>query len=1140
MKRCHAAGLGAMAVAAVCLMADASVSLALESVTLVGDSPIALPEQGGALGFVQDGLDGRPCVRVGAPQRVNSELCDIGITEASTVSWWWKKEGGQCCLLQMLLVNDLTGQTRWFGYCAGTWSEGASADPTVEVFVSPTPPGAWTKVRRNLMADIRQVLGWDSARVVGLALSPWDEGTGWFADLALTDVAGPQTRERERERDLEQLIAAGRGETGEPPRLRRAGDRRTEFEYAFEECAPGRNSHVNEWGAFGAMWGPVQAMGRRLRVRYPLCDIVFLAEGDGRELAPIELDSLRLGLVDNRLPAVWGRWESDGIVYRVTAMTVPDEDGAFDLYKLELHNVSTETRPAELAVAIDGPPDMRADQLGGDAAVVRAQGTILAMASAPDGIALRLRDAGVCDRRALGYHDGARPGGAEAAFAHRRLAQDGGAVVYRLRAEGETSYVVFLGGSTYGVPSEPGQLVHRLAVEGADAQRFDYATLRGKDQPMLVRFEGARDADGDGSIEVECRADDDSASRDAFLNAIYVFASDVGDLAPEGVWQGRRNAEAAHHIDVGATPEMGPANDEYDYSDVGIGRLKLHYSPRLASGESVTRWVKVPPIHRREVLPYNIRHHAFRDVLPGEAIPPYGEQRVAHFAAIDPTRAETRVRRFWEDQFAQGAQFETPSDAVNDLYEAQLGAMAIHLCRLSEDVAFVACGPFNYYDFAHRDHAYQVHTLNLAGRHDLAREVTGHYLMPDEAIPDGPPSFAGLPLTLGQRADGLWFHRPGQWDAQGQTLWCLVEQWKLTGDDEWLRQELYPVVRRAAEWIIAAREQHKAEIGDPSDPRYGLFPGGAMEVGAVEGEGEHLYYLSAWGVLGMRLAAEAAEAAGAADDARRFRSEHEDFLASLRRSYQQTFDRQALYKGVLNSSVESEHQGMFGLWTFTPLIYPCEVFAPHDPLIAATYRRMETNARQHGSGLVSEGAGSLWPYISVDWGISYIRRGEPDRAVDIFCAYVDNAGPTMGWAEGYASGPNIGGGDQPHGWATAQYIHFLRNMLLMEDNDVLHIAPATPRRWLSGPDPIRVRDAPTHFGKVSYVIQPASDGGAVGVSLEMEPRNRPRQVVVHLRMPDGLRVRQVDAKDGVVDTFAPEAIFINDPPARLRLKVGVG
>jgi hypothetical protein len=61
---------------------------------------------------------------------------------------------------------------------------------------------------------------------------------------------------------------------------------------------------------------------------------------------------------------------------------------------------------------------------------------------------------------------------------------------------------------------------------------------------------------------------------------------------------------------------------------------------------------------------------------------------------------------------------------------------------------------------------------------------------------------------------------------------------------------------------------------------------------------------------------------------------------------------------------------------------------------------MERMSHDWGGGLFSEGQGSYWPYIGVDWALSYILRGEPDRALDYFCAYVDKAGGTLSWGEG--------------------------------------------------------------------------------------------------------------------------------------------
>jgi hypothetical protein len=278
---------------------------------------------------------------------------------------------------------------------------------------------------------------------------------------------------------------------------------------------------------------------------------------------------------------------------------------------------------------------------------------------------------------------------------------------------------------------------------------------------------------------------------------------------------------------------------------------------------------------------------------------------------------------------------------------------------------------------------------------------------------------------------------------------------------------------------------------------------------------------------------------------------------------------------------------MAGYWAHTPLLWPCGVFDPHDPLLTATLRRMEANASRYGSGVLSEGPGGFWPYISIDWAIGYILRGEPDKAVDLFCAYVDNAGPTLSWGEGYASASNLAGGDQPHGWADAQYVNLLRHLLVMEQEDTLHLLPAVPRGWLKGPAPIRLERLPTHFGALSLRIErdegretrdegrrtgdrgrgtrderrktkdrnpaPASRvprpaslsetrASPVNVHLRLAPRGDqrlPRKVVLHLRLPDGQRIRRATVNGKATEAYTDETLIVPWPKREMAIAVGV-
>jgi hypothetical protein len=62
-------------------------------------------------------------------------------------------------------------------------------------------------------------------------------------------------------------------------------------------------------------------MGREMCVRYPLYDLGFRIMHDGKEVTPDSLETFRLGLVENRLPAIWGGWRYGALLYKVSVMS---------------------------------------------------------------------------------------------------------------------------------------------------------------------------------------------------------------------------------------------------------------------------------------------------------------------------------------------------------------------------------------------------------------------------------------------------------------------------------------------------------------------------------------------------------------------------------------------------------------------------------------------------------------------------------------------------------------------------------------------------------------------------------------------------------------------------------------------------
>ncbi|MCL5098538.1 MAG: hypothetical protein M1608_13615, partial [Candidatus Omnitrophica bacterium] len=396
-----------------------------------------------------------------AQQQVGIRIDELAfLTPSTSLSWLWKKSQGKVCIVQVELLNPETLQHRYIGYAAGAWSESPSADPTVEVFVDDKLPSVWTKVERNLYQDCQTVLGWDQARITSIYLSPWDGQPGAFAgltvrNLSTTVVAGL---------NLSQLSRIGRGQYT-PMRLPDYSGKHIErFDTGFEECAPGRNSGANEWSAFGAIGDrDFNCMGRAMYVRYPLYDLAFRLLDGHKEIMPDSLRSFRLGLVNNRLPAIWGGWMSGGLLYKVSVMTVPDADnGNFDLYKLEVQNPADQPAASKLAAIIEGPPDMRLED-----SVVRGLGDApFLIAQGASRVDLDRRDWGLCDKRAKAYATAGGPGKTEPAVATYRVGLDGVPVVYRFKAESGKKYVVVLvstphiSGYLLESPKKAGDLVY--------------------------------------------------------------------------------------------------------------------------------------------------------------------------------------------------------------------------------------------------------------------------------------------------------------------------------------------------------------------------------------------------------------------------------------------------------------------------------------------------------------------------------------------------------------------------------------------------------------------------------------------------------------------------------------------------------
>ena len=93
------------------------------------------------------------------------------------------------------------------------------------------------------------------------------------------------------------------------------------------------------------------------------------------------------------------------------------------------------------------------------------------------------------------------------------------------------------------------------------------------------------------------------------------------------------------------------------------------------------------------------------------------------------------------------------------------------------------------------------------------------------------------------------------------------------------------------------------------------------------------------------------------------------------------------------------------------------------------------------------------------------------------------------------------------------FLERFRNMMVMEDEDTLWLARATPRAWLDQGQRIVVRRAPSHFGMVSYEILSDVDAGKITAIVDLPSRRPPRTVRLRLRHPRAARIRAVEVNE---------------------------
>ena len=471
----------------------------------------------------------------------------------------------------------------------------------------------------------------------------------------------------------------------------------------------------------------------------------------------------------------------------------------------------------------------------------------------------------------------------------------------------------------------------------------------------------------------------------------------------------------------------------------------------VTSGGAAERWrgpVRDPAGLAQAAFVFPLAHGAtFRAVIPLDAEP---VPAASTFPAVLPP-AEA-VAAGWRAQADRGMRLTLPDERL-----AEAVAANRRFLLLAHDGDEITPGPATYHRFWFRDAAYMLGALDRYGYHDEVTRVVA--------------SYPGR-----QRPNGFFWSQRDEWDANGAALVTLAEHWQLGRDLELARALAEPVAL-AAQWIEHARRSGRGDADVA-----GLLPPGrsAEHLGPVD----HYYWDDFWGVAGLRAAGRLLDAAGqpeAAADARTFAAA---MWSDVEKALARTADRlgtQAIPAGP-RRGLDS---GMVGTLAACA---PLGLLAAGDPRMEATVEALRerftaAEGRALFHGITHTG---LSTYLTMQLAAVELRAGDR-RCLDRLAWLLEVASPTWTWPE--AVHPHLGGGcmgDGHHGWAGADLLSFVRDLLVREDEGAdqgIVLASMVPEAWFG--QGWEVHDAPTAQGHVSYAVR--WHGDRVALLWEVEP-----------------------------------------------------
>lgn len=460
------------------------------------------------------------------------------------------------------------------------------------------------------------------------------------------------------------------------------------------------------------------------------------------------------------------------------------------------------------------------------------------------------------------------------------------------------------------------------------------------------------------------------------------------------------------------------------------------------------------------------------------------------------------AKTVWRDLIARAARVIIPDPAVQNAFYAAVADCFIMREPVADGYIATCPGTEGYRAAGSGESSIVTIFLDQLGLHEEAGE--GYQICIDA-----------------QAADGNWAYPQGWehywWGASGFKSWTVMEHYLLTGDKEYLAA-VYPRMTASSHFQERRRTRTRVMDNGVRPLTYGLMPRGMGDCGLMDDEDLYGVFLphNMFAVFGDAIAVKAAEILGKEEDLPALRQIHQTGLHDL----MQAIDRGAIaeegYRWI--PGVPGKTSG--SRWGALNAVFPCGLLPIRHELIDGTIRKIESRMSLGGipvhTGWMKDG---MWVAITLDnLAEVLLLRDEADAAARYLYATLNHGTPLYSWCEerGQEPGTTSCTGDRQHLWTPVAVGRFLRDALVMEDGDTLHLARGTARQWLDSGKPLGVQGMATRFGCVTYDMRYDPKAKQISGSFDITTDRPVPRLLLHVRLPEGLKIKSLKNAPGAV------------------------